>query len=250
MEKVTYQTLKATFPEKKKSVESLYGRIIPIRKISYIVSIPLIRHNVTAFQISILSMFIACFACLMLCIPLAITRIIGVFLVPIWHIFDCVDGNIARYTKTASDFGSAVDAICGYFILAFLPISLGVAAYNVEKSFGFISPIVCLVAGALGSVSEPLMRLIHQKYAFQAKCVEEKTGKYIEKGEHQYTLTGFQKLRKMIDVEMGPVGIPMFVLWICPVFKSYGLLACYYGFFNIASLVVITFVYLRKCKNN
>lgn len=250
MEKVTYKKLKATFPEEKKSIEAIYGRIVPVRKISYIFSIPLIKCNVTAFQASVLSMLIAILACVMLCIPSFVTQVIGVILVPIWHIFDCVDGNIARYTKTASDFGSAVDAICGYFIGAFLPLALGVAGYNIGISFLGIPPYLYIVIGALGSISETLMRLIHQKYAFEAKCVEEKIGKYIEKGENEYTLTGFNKFRKMADVELGVVGLPMFALWLCPFWKCYGLLACYYGAFKTLSLILITFVYLRKCKNN
>lgn len=232
---VTYKQLKETFPEEKKSVESIYGRIIPVRKISYLFSLPLIRMNVTAFQASVLSMLIAVLACVSLSIDSNIARIIGVILVPVWHIFDCVDGNIARYTHTASDFGSAVDAICGYFILALLPLALGIAGYNLNLGFFGIEPIVFLIAGGIGSVSEPLMRLIHQKYAFEAKCVEEKTGKHFEKGDNQYTLTGFHKLRKMVDVNFGVVGIPMFALWICPFFNCYGLLALYYGIFNTIS---------------
>ena len=247
--KVTYSELKATFPEEKKSVESIYGRIVPVRKISYIFTIPLLKFNITAFQASVISMIIAVAACITLCIPSMIARTIGVILVPIWHIFDCVDGNIARYTKTSSDFGSAVDAICGYYIGSFLPLALGIAGYNSGTTFLGISPVIYIIMGALGSISEPLMRLIHQKYAFEAKCVEEKTGVYIEKGDHQYTLTGFQRFRKMADVELGVVGLPMFALWTCPFLKIYGLLACYYGIFKALSLVLITFIYLRKCKN-
>ena len=120
MGRVTYADLKATFPEEKKSVEAIYGRIVPVRKVSYWFTIPLLNMNVSAFQASIISMFIAIIACVFIAVPNNVLRNIGVYLVPIWHIFDCVDGNIARYRKTASDFGSAVDAICGYFIGTFL----------------------------------------------------------------------------------------------------------------------------------
>ncbi len=88
--KVTYEILKETFPEEKKSVESIYGRIIPVRKISYWFTIPLLNINMTAFQASILSMYIAIAACVLIAIPSSAARVMGILLVPVWHIFDCV----------------------------------------------------------------------------------------------------------------------------------------------------------------
>lgn len=248
MSKVTYRDLKATFPEEKKTVESIYGRIIPVRKISYWITLPLLKLNITAFTASVISMIIAIVACVMIAIPNPKARIIGIILIPIWHIFDCVDGNIARYTKTASDFGSAIDAICGYFVDAYLPLSLGIAAYNVGYSYLKIPGYVYIIFGAIGSISYTLMRLIHQKYAFEALKVEIKTGKHFEKGDNQYSLTGFHKLRKLLQVNCSVVGIPMFILWLCPVFDMYNLLAVYYFLFYVVSLMVAVPFYLKKCK--
>lgn len=248
MKKVTYRELKATFPEEKKSVEAIYGRIVPVRKLSYWMTIPLINSGVSAFQASVMSMFIALAACICIAVPNAAVRTIGVILVPIWHIFDCVDGNIARYNKTASDYGGCVDAICGYFIWAYLPLALGIASYNCgSRPFG-VSPVLFIIMGALASVSQTLMRLIHQKYAFTASEIEKKTGQKIEKGENQYTLTGFNRFRKMMGVELGIVGAPMFFLFICPVFNLFWVLTAYYFCFFTASLMMITAVYLRKCN--
>ncbi len=245
---VTYKALKGTFPEEKKSVESIYGRIVPVRKISYWFTIPLLRMKVSAFTTSIISMVIAIIACILIALPNPIARVAGIVLIPIWHVFDCVDGNIARYTKTASDFGSAVDAICGYFVDAYIPLSLGVASYNVGIDSMGISLHLYIIFGGVAAVSYTLMRLIHQKYAFEALSVEIKTGKYFEKGDNQYTLTGFHKLRKMLQVNCSVVGIPMFVLWLCPIFNLYHLLVVYYCIFYLASLVVGVPFYLRKCK--
>lgn len=248
MGKITYDEIKKTFPEEKKTVESLYGRIIPVRKISYWFTLPLLKMNVSAFQASVISMLIAIIACMLIAVPNIVTRITGIILVPIWHVFDCVDGNIARYRKTTSDFGSAVDAICGYFIGAFLPLSLGVASWNLQLTFLNIPADIFIILGALACISEVMMRLIHQKYAFEALSVEIKTGKHIEKGDNQYELTGFNRIRKMADVEMGVVGLPMFALWLCPVFNFYHILTLYYCLTKVLSLFVITGYYLRKCK--
>ncbi len=245
---VTYKELKATFPDEKKAIESLYGRIFPVRKISYLVTIPLLRMDVTPFAVSVSSIAVAMAACLMLSLPLAWARVTGIVLAVLWHILDCVDGNIARYTKKASRMGEAVDAICGYFILSFLCMALGIASYNIGENYLGISPHWFLIFGGVASVSVTLSRLIHQKYAFQAKMAEDEMKIYIEKGEHRYSLTGFHKLRGFIDANMGPVGIPMFVLWLSPFFNLYHILAVYYCAFNVLSLVVLTYYYLRQCK--
>lgn len=248
LNKITYKSLKATFPEEKKSVESIYGQIIPVRKISYWFTIPLLKINVSAYTASVLSMLIAIAACVLIALPNSIARVVGVILVPFWHVFDCVDGNIARYTKTASDLGSAVDAICGYFIDAFLPLSLGVAAYNIGRDYLLIPLYIYIVLGGIASISFTLMRLIHQKYAFEALSVEIKTGKHFEKGDNQYTLTGFHKMRKMLQVNCSIVGVPMFVLWLCPFLNLYHILVLYFCVFYLASLIVGTRFYLKKCK--
>lgn len=246
--KVTYAELKATFPEEKKSVESLYGIIVPVRKISYLFTIPLLGMGVSAFQASILSIFIAVAACVFLSIPSAACRVIGVVLVPMWHIFDCVDGNIARYNKTASDFGGVVDAISGYFMMALLPIGLGIASFNIGKSYIPLPPEAWIAMGGIGAVTDVLARLIHQKYAFTAMKLEKESGKHIEKGDDQYHLSGFNRFRKMAGVEMGIVGLPMFALWLAPVFNLYHILTLYYCVFHAGSLVMIAAYYLRKCN--
>ena len=245
---VSYSELKKTFPEEKKAVESIYGIIVPVRKISYIFTIPMLALGVTAFQASIISIFIAVAACICLCIPSPVFRVIGVILVPMWHIFDCVDGNIARYNKTASDFGGVVDAISGYFMMALLPIGLGMAAFNVGHGYLPIPKELYILMGGIGATTDVLARLIHQKYAFTAMKLEKETGKHIEKGDNQYHLTGFNRFRKMIGVELGIVGIPMFVLWLAPIFNLYHILTIYYCLFHAGSVVMIAAYYLRKCN--
>lgn len=248
MEKITYHDIKNTFPEEKKTVEAIYGRIIPVRKLSYIVTIPFLKLNVSAFQVSILSILCSVLAAVFIASPNRFLTIIGVILVPIWHLLDCVDGNIARYKKTSSFYGEAVDAISGYYMYAFLPIALGIASYNVDSSYFGLDKHTFLILGGLASISNLLMRLIHQKYAFVSQKQEQKTGMHIDKGDEQYHLTGFHKFRKMVGVELGPVGAPMFVLWIAPFFDLYYLLTIYYFLFFTSSLIVVTIYYLKKCN--
>lgn len=245
--KITYQDLKRTFPEEKKSVESLYGKIIPVRELSYIVTIPFLRMGITAFQASIISIICALSANVFLSLPFSYARVIGVILVPVWHLLDCVDGNIARYNQTASEYGEVVDAVSGYYMFAFFPLALGVASYNISENYFGLPAWVFLLLGGIASVSDILMRLIHQKYVYASQKIESITGKHIDKGDNQYTLKGFQKFRKMADVELGMVGLPMFALWLSPLFNLYHILTMYYCILFVLSLIVMTYYYLKKC---
>ena len=192
--KVTYKDLKETFPEEKKSVESIYGRIVPIRKISYWVTIPFLKIGASAFQVTILAIIAAILACIFIAMPNNALRIIGIIFIPLWHIFDCVDGNIARYTKTSSPLGGAADAISGYIIMIFLPIALAIASININYNQLNISNELLLVLAGIASGCCAFEKLIHQKFAFEATQVEEKTGIKIDKGNNQYTLVGFHNV--------------------------------------------------------
>ena len=53
----TYKEIKNSFPKEKEKLESLYGRIVPVRKLSYLFTVPLINMGFSAFQVSIISIF-------------------------------------------------------------------------------------------------------------------------------------------------------------------------------------------------
>lgn len=241
----TYKEIKDSFPKEKEKLESLYGRIVPVRKLSYLFTVPLINMGFSAFQVSIISIFFAIAGCVALAINNKYFIIAGIILVFLWHIFDCVDGNIARVRKSASKLGEFVDACSGYFVMAFLPFSIGVAAFHEEMFLGEKSYIYIIIGG-ISSICEILMRLIHQKYAYTLAVIEKKGNIALEKGDNPYKLSGFHKLRKKIDIELGQLGFPMFILFLAPFFKLFFVLNIYYFLFHIFSLLVATIYYIGK----
>ena len=243
--RVTYSDLKKTFPVEKKSIESIYGRIIPVRKISYFVTIPFLYLNISAFTASVIAIFVAFAGCFLMSIPNDICRIIGVILIPIWHLLDCVDGNIARYTKTASPLGAVVDGISGYYCYAFLPLALGIAAFNIQINYLNISPNFFLIFGGIASVSNLLARLIYQKYANGILSYRLKN--HVE--EDNTLPKKMTLLQNQIAVNLAPVGLPMFALFVAPLFNLYHILTIYYCGYYFLSLLFFTAVYLKKCKN-
>lgn len=246
--KYSYKDIKKSFPKEKERFESSFSRVFHIRPISFLVTVPLVNRGITPYAISVLSIYVALMSFLFLCIPTAVTRVIGGVLVPIWNILDCVDGNIARTTNKFAKYGSVIDAISGYYINALLPIGLGVAAFNIGDNYLGISPVFFLFIGGVGAIGSTLSRLIHQKYVNEVARVDTKEKKYIENDSNSAKSKVFDKYRKLIGIEIELTGIPMFFLLLAPVFNLYHLLACYYGVSHILSLFLFTFYYSRKCK--
>lgn len=78
--------------------------------------------------------------------------LIGGF-VMLWLILDCVDGNIARFTRTGSNRGEFLDAMGGYTITAGIYLAIGYGTGNLES----------LALGALASIFAIFSRLILNK---------------------------------------------------------------------------------------
>ncbi|MGL1890178.1 MAG: CDP-alcohol phosphatidyltransferase family protein [Spirochaetaceae bacterium] len=84
--------------------------------------------------------------------------IVGILLFNFWVILDCVDGNIARYKKTFSQYGEFIDAVGGYFATTFLFSSLGYLSYRLFDDPNY------LILGFWATISSLFSRLLYQKF--------------------------------------------------------------------------------------
>lgn len=150
-----------SLPKKKNSKSSLWVKWI-IRKLSFPFTFLFINLGFSAWGASVLSIFVALAGCAALCIDSALWRVVGVVLVELWLVMDCVDGNIARVKKTSSPMGGCIDAFSGYFITAFVFFSVGVSACYSTRFTEHAGLWVAM--GGLSSAFGLLARLIHQKY--------------------------------------------------------------------------------------
>lgn len=151
-----------TLPKSKK-YDSLWARFF-IRPLSYFFTWIAVKLGVSATSVSVFSIFISVLGCLLLIFNDSLSRLIGVVLIEFWLVLDCVDGNVARYTKTTSLKGEFFDAISGYFIYSFVFISIGVSAYYRTSFISDDYKYILIVLGSIASVSNILYRLIHQKF--------------------------------------------------------------------------------------
>jgi len=144
-----------------------------IRKISFYPTWLFLKIGISANQATFISIIVGVIGCSFLAFGNYGTRIMGALLVNFWIVLDCVDGNIARYEETFSNYGEFIDALGGYLLNAILFLSTGIAAFShPELSFKFINQIfagnldrsILIISGAWASIVIILSRLIFHKF--------------------------------------------------------------------------------------
>jgi len=114
------------------------------RKISiYFTKLSLIA-GISANQATLLSLLFALIGGFFLIFTDIISWIISALFLFLYFIFDGVDGEIARYTKTSSKLGSHLDFMVGTFVHPYAFICMTFGAYNalhdiIIFAFGFLA---------------------------------------------------------------------------------------------------------------
>ncbi|SNI08330.1 CDP-alcohol phosphatidyltransferase family protein [Streptococcus pneumoniae] len=150
---------KTMSPAKKAMAKNDYFAFYVGRPLSYLLTVPFVKTNITSNQISYLSI-----------IPLIVGFIIMIFttdfvvlllawfLFFLWNLLDGVDGNLARYREQYSKDGSVVDAMAGYVAMVLTYFGAGIVAAHLTDSDIYI------ILGALSGFSLIFPRLVMHKY--------------------------------------------------------------------------------------
>ncbi|HEW1772827.1 TPA: CDP-alcohol phosphatidyltransferase family protein [Streptococcus pneumoniae] len=150
---------KTMSPAKKAMAKNDYFAFYVGRPLSYLLTVPFVKTNITPNQISYLSI-----------IPLIVGFIIMIFttdfvvlllawfLFFLWNLLDGVDGNLARYREQYSRDGSVVDAMAGYVAMVLTYFGAGIVAAHLTDSDIYI------ILGALSGFSLIFPRLVMHKY--------------------------------------------------------------------------------------
>lgn len=157
-QKYTWEQVVNSRTEEKVKIDNLdiWVRFI-IRPVSFVITYFILRIKMTANQASFVSMLISLIGLTLVVIFHEGGVLWALFVFNFWIIFDAVDGNIARVTKTFSDKGTYIDAISGYLYLLILYITLGLGLYYQTNDVKY------LVLGFLISIMTIFPRLILQK---------------------------------------------------------------------------------------
>lgn len=156
----------ASLSDEKKKADGIWTFLV-LRPLSYPITWVAIRMGIGANAVSYASVLFSLIGGILLAFYHPLYSLLGVILLNIFSVMDCVDGNIARVTKTASPWGGWADAVMGHVASVSIFISSGVYAYFDTGWWGYI------LLGGLASSSNLLMRVAYQMY----KNIERETAK-------------------------------------------------------------------------
>lgn len=165
MSPVSVNDIKKSLPSKKKDRDKMDIWVYYIvRPISYYFTWVCLKLGITAAGATYLSMVIGLIGPLLLLESNYYIQLLGVLLINSWIVFDCVDGNIARFKNKTSLFGKFIDGVSGYIIMSSLYLCIGASVYlNSEVSLLENQMWVYLFIGAIGSISTLFPRIIEHK---------------------------------------------------------------------------------------
>ncbi len=188
--------------------------------------------GLSANQATLTSLLLGIAAGIFFIRPQPLYWLIGLLILYLATIFDCVDGEIARYRKQSSSEGRYFDVIVTYFLFPYILACMSFGLYNIVQGLEvFIAGFLAVIGMSLVFVHQPLAQSIQyeQKLTYVAtKAVAKKQYSIIN---HAY------KLSKAILI------IPEFTF--IPQFLLVTILDCFIEPFHIASFTAnARFLYL------
>jgi phosphatidylglycerophosphate synthase len=141
------------------------------RPLSYYGAWLFLRIGVTPNQTTFVSWGFVLVGCLLYSLTPPSLWWIPLLMILAWVVLDYMDGSMARVTQTRSKYGHFIDVVGAYFMLAFLPIFLGIGLYRFpEHSIDMIlaamglealmDPALILALSAFAALNNILLRLI------------------------------------------------------------------------------------------
>lgn len=106
--------MKATYKQLREATPLLpYTKWTLVDYVCYLLSplcsIPFIKHQVKPNTITIFMIFSGLVGGVLFALPFITSKILAIVFYWLWYIFDCSDGEVARYTKTFSKYGAQLD---------------------------------------------------------------------------------------------------------------------------------------------
>ncbi|MCI8866479.1 MAG: CDP-alcohol phosphatidyltransferase family protein [Lachnospiraceae bacterium] len=252
--KYTVEDIKKSFPESKAKKEPFWGRVF-LRRTSFYITYFFINHNWTPNKVSLLSCIVAIIGCILLCFDQLLFIWMGVFILNIWSVLDCVDGNIARCLKKTSLAGEFFDAVGGYTISAFIMPGVGMAAYHTTGLFGQYRIYLIFIA-SLAGICDIFSRLIYQKYSNSMMQMEYKRigadGIAVENSGFYSNDNHFSFIKKLslyIDYEFGIGGDELMFLIIAVLINKIDIFLIMYSLYYIMGFVLVFIIYTKKMFN-
>ncbi|MDR3341934.1 MAG: CDP-alcohol phosphatidyltransferase family protein [Treponema sp.] len=218
----TVQEISSSIPPEKKQQDGIWTRFV-LRPLSIPVTWVALRLRLSANAVSYISVIFSIGGGILFSMQGFWLPLWGAILLQVFSIFDCVDGNIARVTNTASPWGGWADAVMGFIAYTMVFLSTGMYVYHRTGWW----PV--LVITALTSSANLLTRVAYQIY------------KNIE-GEHAHGSVSFE--RKLAE-NVGVTGFMMPALILCHYIGGMSLIIAFNVLFYLGGCTV-TIIKLAK----
>ncbi|MFP3043060.1 CDP-alcohol phosphatidyltransferase family protein [Treponema primitia] len=188
----TFRDIIDSLPAEKKQEDGLWSKFV-LRPLALPFTWLSLRLGLSANGISYISVFFSLAGGVLFSLNGFIYPLWGAILLNFFSVLDCVDGSIARVTRTAGPWGGWADAVMGFIAYTAVFLSTGIYVY-LRTGWWWI-----LVVTALTSSANLLTRVAYQIY----KNIEGKTA---------HGTVSFE--RKLAD-NVGITGFMMPALIIC-----------------------------------
>ena len=239
--KFSYKYIVDSLPKKKNSNSSWWVKLW-VRKASFPFTYLFINMGFSPNAVSVFSIAVVLAACLGYIISTPGSIITAVALINLWLILDCVDGNIARCRKQKTIYGEFVDDIGGYYVVAFIYLSIAFCVYNIGGLLVDAGDKWILLAGGVASISDILARLINKDYVnFSKNRSDYVADNYLTESKKSLSF-----IRRRIGKELGLSGLFMPLTIVCAIWNCYDLLVLFYLLFNVFALLSTTVIYIYK----
>lgn len=214
------------------------------RPLSFFTSSLCANFGISANTVSYISAWVAVVGCLFFLPDNKTAHIIGAVLFNVWLLMDCTDGNLARSYKR-QPFGDFADALSSYMLVGLMGVFCGFAVYHDGGLiFDAYNPWIILI-GAIGGMSDTLMRLMYQKYLANERAMVD-NGIMPKEVDVRTDHSQVGNWRVRLEMELGIAGFLPILTLFAAIFNFLDIICiycfCYYG----ASFLGAYFVYVKK----
>ena len=239
----SYKFFRDSMPEWKRKKDAMVVRFF-YRPISFFVASLCAKCGISANAVSYFSIIIALLGCVCFLFDNHIFHIVGAVMFNLWLLLDCVDGNLARSVKKQA-FGEFADATSSYILVAFMCTSMAFAVYFEGGLLVGSECVWVILAGALASTSDTLMRLIYQKYSAEERELVAKG--LLDKGTDEMQDHGrVASLSVWMAETMGVGGVLPLLILIAVLFHSLDLILIYCTLYYCGSAFLMILKHIRK----
>lgn len=245
MEKINYSPkyFRDNMPEWKRKKDPISCRYF-YRPLSFFTASLCAKLGISANTVSYVSGWVAVLGCICFLPPLRWCHILGAVLFNVWLLMDCTDGNIARSYKR-QPFGDFADALSSYMLVGLMSIFMGFAVFfDGGVLFERGNPWIILI-GAIGSVSDTMMRLMYQKYLANERAMVDK-GIMPKENDVRTDHSQVSSLRVRLEMELGIAGFLPLSILLGAIYNFLDIVCLYTFFYYGCSFFAAYVLYVRK----